>query len=222
MSDRGEKVRSWFYLGLVGAVVIGLAVTLFVVPYLTDRAQLNRIKDLPIDGLGVPAAAAGCQPRVTEKVTLDKSSRHVDNGTALTYDASPPAFGLHWSTPLTVKEYRTFFADDRPAKELLVHSLEHGYTIIWYDATLAADAAQIASLREIMAAFKVKDAVVAAPWNAADGGPFPAGSHLALTHWSDKDTEQGVWQYCTEVSGAAIKSFLVDYPHADGPEGGFA
>ena len=219
---RREKLRAWLYLALVGLVVLGIAAALFLVPYLRDRSQANRIKDLPIDDLGASAQDAGCKPPAFKKVTLSNTDRHVDNGTPLTYDEAPPAFGIHWAVPLAVSEYQVLFRENRPAKELLVHSLEHGYTVLWYDAKLAADPAQMQVLADVMAKFKVSDAVIAAPWTSKDGGAFPSGTHLALTHWSVADGERGVWQYCGGVSGAAIKSFIVDYPHADAPEGGFS
>lgn len=222
MAERRDKIRAWLYLGLVIAVVLGIAAVLFLLPVLKDRSQANRIKDLPIDHLGASAEDAGCRPQVTKKVTLRNSNRHVKNGTSLTYDEAPPAFGKHWAVPLAPSQYRTLFGADRPAKEQLVHSLEHGYTVIWYDATLAKDPDQMQVLSDIMSKFKVKDAVVAAPWTMKDGASFPSGTHLALTHWSVDGGEHGVWQYCTGVSGAAVKSFIIDYPHQDAPEGGFS
>ena len=53
---------------------------------------------------------------------------------------------------------------------------------------------------------------------------FPGGSHVALTHWSaggdvsDPSKQQGVWQYCGKASGAAVKSFMKEYPYTDSPE----
>lgn len=217
---RREKIRALAYLALVGFVVLGVAAALFLVPYLKDRSQANRIKDLPIDTIGGSAEQAGCKPVATKKVTLSNTGRHVKDGTVLSYEEAPPAYGKHWEVPLTSSEYQVLFREDRPAKEQLVHSLEHGYTVIWYDGTLAKDAEQLGTLERIMAEFKVKDAVIAAPWTPKDGAPFPAGTHLALTHWSVEDGENGIWQYCGGVSGAAIKEFIIDYPHADAPEGG--
>ncbi|MCX6395694.1 MAG: DUF3105 domain-containing protein [Propionibacteriales bacterium] len=218
-----EKVRAWLYLVLVALVVLGVTAAVFLVPYLKDRNQANRISDLPIDTLGATPEEAGCKPVATKKVRLSNVSRHVDNGQALTYDEAPPAFGKHWAVPLALSEYRVLFTvEDRPAKELLVHSLEHGYTVLWYDAVLARDPEQMQVLKDVMTEFQVKDAVVAAPWTAKDGGPFPAGTHVALTHWSVEDGEKGVWRYCGGVSGAAIKEFIIEYPHTDAPEGGFS
>lgn len=221
MAEGREKLRAWLYLGLVVAVVLGIVAALFLMPYLHDRSQENRIKALPLGNIGASEAAAGCQPRILKEVTLGRD-RHVDVGTSLTYPDAPPAFGIHWAVPLAENEYEVLFTDDRPAKEQLVHSLEHGYTVIWYDEDLARDPEQMKVLETVMSNFKVKDAVIAAPWTAADGGAFPEGTRLAMTHWSVEDGENGIWQYCAGVSGSAIQSFIIDYPHKDGPEGGFS
>ena len=51
-----------------------------------------------------------------------------------------------------------------------------------------------------------------------DGGPFPAGSHLALTHWTGPSKQQGVWEYCGKVSGAVANEFVSSYPKTNSPE----
>ena len=113
----------------------------------------------------------------------------------------------------------TFYTTtDRPAKELLVHSLEHGYTVIWYDETLAANGAAVADLKGIAAKYPLGDHVVIAPWTTTDGGPFPAGSHLALTHWTGPSKQQGVWEYCGKVSGTVAHEFVSSYPKTNSPE----
>ena len=46
-------------------------------------------------------------------------------------------------------ERKLYTADDRPELETLVHNLEHGYTILWYDETVAADDDAMTSSRAI-------------------------------------------------------------------------
>ncbi len=64
----------------------------------------------------------------------------------------------------------------------------------------------------------------AVPWTEEDGEPFPDGQHVAMTHWSvggedgDEGDQVGVWQYCSEVSGEALETFMIDYPYTDSPE----
>lgn len=51
---------------------------------------------------------------------------------------------------------------------------------------------------------------------AEQGGEFPDGMHIALTHWSADG--QAVHQYCSEPSGEALQQFMLDYPYTDSPE----
>jgi hypothetical protein len=63
---------------------------------------------------------------------------------------------------------------------------------------------------------------MAAPWTSKDGKDFPSGKHVALTHWTGPDNQQGVTQYCAGASGSVIKKFTTDYPADDAPEPGAA
>ncbi|WOI45580.1 DUF3105 domain-containing protein [Acidovorax sp. BLS4] len=88
------------------------------------------------------------QPRLVqwtypnELPKLWHNQNHVPVGTPVDYADAPPAFGAHWNeagvapAPFAKK----FYTDqDRPELEALVHNLEHGYTILWYDSTIAGD-----------------------------------------------------------------------------------
>lgn len=201
--------------GLVVAILIGLALT----KYVKDRNAGERVAGTPFAKIGVSRAAAACTPIRKVPYVVPAGGNHVPNGTPLTYPDSPPAFGKHWATPMSPTEYRTFYTPtDRPAKELLVHSLEHGYTVIWYDETLAANGAAVADLKDIAAKYPLGDHVVIAPWTSKDGTAFPAGSHVALTHWTGPSKQQGVWEYCGKVSGAVAHEFVSSYPKTNSPE----
>ncbi|MGH3362379.1 MAG: DUF3105 domain-containing protein, partial [Nocardioides sp.] len=145
------------------------------------------------------------------------------------YAESPPAFGPHWNEAgvAPAAADREFYTSDRPELESLVHNLEHGYNVLWYDETIASDEAALDEINGIAAKFSDDDnfrnKFIAAPWTSEDGDAFPDGQHIAMTHWSlGKETEKGeqvgVWQYCSEVSGAALETFMVDYPYTDSPE----
>ena len=75
---------------------------------------------------------------------------------------------------------RQFYtADDRPAMENLVHNLEHGYTILWYDDT--ATEAQISELKAIAArptsSPRREDKFIVSAWDPAYGA-LPGGQAL--------------------------------------------
>jgi hypothetical protein len=150
--------------------------------------------------------------------------------TQVIYQTAPAAYGAHWSYPDLAPapfDRKFYTADDRPELESLVHNLEHGYTLLWYDESVADDAEQLDEVKAIAGKFKANGGYnpnlkfIAAPWTAADeaeSGTFPDGTHVAFTHWSARGDEAGVFQYCGEPSGAALKAFMAEYPYTDSTE----
>ena len=68
-----------------------------------------------------------------------------------------------------------------------MHNLEHGYSLLWYDDTIADSSDQLAVVQAIAEKFegtKLTDKFIALPWTSDDGKAFPEGTHVALTHWS--------------------------------------
>ena len=129
---------------------------------------------------------------------------------------------------------RKFYtAQDRPALGTLVHNEEHGYTILWYDATAAKDSTQMDEIKAIANKFAgttdLRDKFKAVPWTSADGKPFPDGQHIAFTHWSvggatnaarGPTSRSASGSTAPSVSGAALKTYMDDYPFSDSPEPG--
>ncbi len=155
-------------------------------------------------------------------------------GTEIEYPDAPPAFGQHYPEPDGM-ERKLYTEEDRPPLGKLVHNLEHGYTILWYDQSVADDGGQMDELRgiadKLQGTGSLRLKFKAVPWLSSDedGKKFPDGQHVAMTHWSkggvgDDATEKpvGVFQYCSGVSGAALKNFMLDYPYLDSPEPGGA
>jgi len=193
--------------------------------------DLRKFQGIDLASIGAPAAACG---DITTEQT-DGNQDHEPVPTQITYSTAPPAFGPHWSeqnvapAPFGRKFYT---AKDRPELEALVHNLEHGYTILWYDDSIADDADALNVIEGIADKFDSSDnpqfKFIAAPWTAEDedeSGTFPDGMHVAISHWSaggsgesDTDKQVGVFQYCSEPSGAALKDFILDYPYSDSPE----
>lgn len=223
--ERAEKRRTTMIIAaavVVGLVIVGLA----AYPLLKDARTQSELGGRDLAGLGVPAADAGCTEVTATKA--EGSADHRPEGEALEYDASPPSAGPHYPTwaPMTRKFYTP---QDRPEVGYLVHNLEHGYNVLWYDESLAEDDDQLAVVKAIAQKFPGTDfenKFIAAPWTAEDGEPFPDGAKVALTHWSLGDTngnpegQQGITQYCDEVSGEAVADFVEDYPYTDSPEPG--
>jgi len=118
---------------------------------------------------------------------------------------------------------------DRPELGQLLHNLEHGFAILWYDETAAKDAEMMDDIRGIASKLSgtenLRNKFKAVPWTKEDGKAFPEGQHIALTRWSnggigetDPAKQVGVWQYCSAPSGAALEEFMEKYPYMDSPE----
>ncbi len=211
--------------GLIAVIILGLA----IYPIIKRNLDLREFNDLNLQEIG--AKASVCQD-VTKR-PADGSAEHVDENQQIDDPDAPPAFGSHWNVaglaPATF-ERKFYTAGDRPELESLVHNLEHGYTILWYDETVAEDDDMLNTIEGIADKFTSDDEnfrlkFIAAAWTSEDGKDFPEGQHIAFSHWSaggngetDPTKQEGVWQYCSEPSGAAVKTFMDDFPYTDSPE----
>lgn len=217
---RKERLRGFAIFGAAAVVVIGL-IAAALVPYLKDRAADRELADADLASLGVSQSAAGCRAPTTKTAT--GNNEHLNPGTPISYPDHPPAFGKHWGNFLYGSEIRTFYSrQDRPELERMVHSLEHGHTIVWYDDSVKAGSADYEALQQITSKLGVDSYIMAAPYDRADGGAFPDGAHIAMTHWTGPQDQKGVWQYCDKVSGSVVDSFVKKYPKEDTPEPGAA
>ena len=178
----------------------------------------------PAAGQGLVGIGSDATCQDDELIPASGGGDHVE--TDVTYKTAPPAFGPHRPIWEQVAAGRKFYeAGDRPEVESLVHNLEHGYTILWYDQTVADDSDALDAVEEIADKFPgpavAEGKFIAVPWLAADGDPFPDGSHVALSHWSikgDGETGQGVIRYCSGPSGAEVDDFMATWPYSDSPE----
>ena len=219
-----EKRRGLMIVGVCVAIAL-LIVGAAAYQPIKNWWDLREFRGLDIAEIGVAASECGD----IETADATGEGEHL-NGQQLTYEESPPAFGPHWAEDGAPAPFeRKFYTEsDRPELEALVHNLEHGYTILWYDETIAEDAAAVTELRGLASKFADSDnqrsKFIAAPWTSDDGDPFPDDQHVAFTHWSiggdgePKGEQTGVTQYCPATSGEALETFMLDYPYLDSPE----
>lgn len=142
--------------------------------------------------IGVAESRAGC----SDIETYDEQGRdHVEEGTQIEYESIPPTSGPHygnWADP-------GFYSSAMPP-ERLVHNLEHGQLVIWFDPAAPAD------VRDDIEAF-VDDnpvAILAAPYDQVPEGNF------TITAW-------GAAMSCEQLSEAALADFREEY-QGRGPE----
>ena len=219
-----EKRRGMMIVGVcvvISLLIVGAAAYRPV----KDWWELRQFNDVDLASIGAPASVCG---EVVKKDAKGESD-HRTTGEQITYEDAPPAFGPHWNeagvAPAPIDK-RFYTDEDRPELESLVHNLEHGYTILWYDDTIADDPDKLIQVEGIAKKLDVSDSnfrfkFIAAPWTSDDveeSKAFPEGQHIAFSHWVGGDKTQGIWQYCSEPSGEALAEFMKDYPYTDSPE----
>jgi Protein of unknown function (DUF3105) len=201
------------------AALVGVGILAVVALVLGTAGFLRAVDSTaePLSSFGVPAAQAGCTAVIEDPTT--GTGEHIGPGTAepdrtrVDYPTNPPSSGAHLATP-TFPNLPYYTTRDVPAVERLVHNLEHGYTIAWYDPALPeSDLDQLSELAAQIRA-DTEPKFIAAPWDTTRGG-LPDDAAIALSHWG---REVGYRQYCQALSGEAIEAFVVAHPASDSPE----
>lgn len=220
-----ERRRLFLFSGVIGLVaLVIIGVTGWSL--WNERQQEQAVADKNLAEFGVAEAAAGCSP--VQEQPASGGADHIEPPQPIEYDQAPPASGPHRPTWATF-ERKFYTAEDRPEVGILVHNLEHGYNILWYDETVARDPQRLAEIEQLATKFEGSDrdpdnAFIAAPWTRQDGGSFPQGKHVALTHWyADPDTgadEKAVTRYCEQMSGAVVDEFMQQWDQSEAREGG--
>ena len=226
---RAERRRLLIVIGACVAVIaiIGAAVAWAVV------GEQNK-KNEALASISGDVSAAACDPVTNDPAS--GSSEHVGPGTnqpdmtKVQYATVPPSSGKHFATPALDKR-RVYTTADAPAVETLVHNLEHGYTILWYDRSVEKEqASNFAALSTKVNAMKESaNKFIITPWDPAYGA-FPAGKKYALSHWSadvDQSTGQvsnqmGHRQLCGGLNTTVVEDFVKKFPWSSAPEPGAA
>lgn len=136
---------------------------------------------------------AGCGP-VEEHD--DEGQEHVD--TPPPYGTNPPTSGPHLQTPSS----GGFFDEDAPITPgALVHNLEHGQIVFWYDPE--APQGVIDALEAVVD--EQPEALIAVPWDDIE-----SPSTFAMTAWTRS-------QHCRQVSPEVVDAFRAEF-QGKGPE----
>jgi hypothetical protein len=191
------------------AIVVVVAVVAVVLTRPEEQSQASvQAADL-LATSDAEAAAAGCTDAadVGPYQPEDQDQAHVgtaDGPAAMpalsTYPSQPPASGPHAPTTLAAGVYSS-----PPPMDALVHSLEHGAAIVWYDPDASGPA--LAEIQDFYRDADVGSRVVVAPYDYPDegeAGALPPGSQMALVSWHHVET-------CTEANLAAAFGFTARY-----------
>jgi uncharacterized protein DUF3105 len=85
-----------------------------------------------------PLASAKDPGKYPEEQLPDQGRNHIDRGQPHEpYISNPPASGSHYGDKMVPVQEGFYDEANRQIDEDVVHSMEHGYVIIWYDCTKA-------------------------------------------------------------------------------------
>ncbi len=116
----------------------------------------------------------GIRPPLGEIVSAEAAGQHIGlNTPPPPYDTDPPTSGSHYANPLPAGFYDETSPEvtDLPNPEgFIVHALEHGYVVFWYNCTLVSEQECSNIKSQLRAALDEAGnlKVIAFPWATAD------------------------------------------------------
>ncbi|WP_436923366.1 DUF3105 domain-containing protein [Halosimplex amylolyticum] len=133
VADRESASEGGFPLGpavLVGLLVFSGALVIYVTFLMGGSGGTASASGLPDSG----------DDSVISQVETEESegNRHVSGGTDINYETVPPTSGTHYGGSTVSAGFYT----DRQELGSLVHSLEHGAVIVYYDPAEISDAGE--------------------------------------------------------------------------------
>jgi hypothetical protein len=196
-ASTGLALPDWRLLAIAGVLVVGAILVVLVLIFGSGPAA-NAGVQLPDDG----------QTHITEGTDCRSSAGAAECGTD-PYSSLPATSGPHWGTPANWGVYSTPQAESQ-----LIHNLEHGGVVIWYDPELI-DAEGIAELEQFVRAQNATGVsgrykFIVSPWGGEETLPSP----VVATSWR--------WVLeLEEADAAAIDEFAREhYGLAPEPNGG--
>jgi hypothetical protein len=187
----------WRVLAIAGVLGVGAILVVLVLIFGSGPAA-NAGLQLPDDG----------QTHITEGTDCRSSAGAAECGTD-PYSSLPATSGPHWGTPANWGVYSTPQAESQ-----LIHNLEHGGVVIWYDPE-QVDAEGVAELEQFVRTQNASGVsgrykFIVSPW----GGAEPLPSPVVATSWR--------WLLeLEEADTAAIDEFAREhYGVAPEPNGG--
>jgi Protein of unknown function (DUF3105) len=196
-ASTGLALPDWRLLAIAGVLGVGAILVVLVLIFGSG----------PAANAGVQLADDG-QTHITQGTDCRSSAGAAECGTD-PYSSLPATSGPHWGTPANWGVYSTPQAESQ-----LIHNLEHGGVVIWYDPE-QVDAEAVAELERFVRAQNATGVsgrykFIVSPW----GGEDPLPSPVVATSWR--------WMLELEdADTAAIDEFAREhYGVAPEPNGG--
>lgn len=160
------SLPDWRLLAIGGVLLIGVVIIILVV-VMGGTPNPNDGATQPNDG----------QTHIADGSTCRSTDAPAECG-ADPYSSLPATSGPHWNTPAAWGAYSTAQNESQ-----VIHNLEHGGIVIWYDPE-ALDDAQVAELSsyvegQVAAGISGRFKFIVSPW----GGAEDLGSPVVVTAW---------------------------------------
>ena len=209
--------------GVGGAVVLGVVGAVF---FLNRPKALSVQQQRTINRAQRAASAAGCTGVTTVRTYPNNLDRtHIGAAEApqppplSSYPSRPPASGPHLSSTQPSGVY-----PEPPDVYAVMHSLEHGAAVIWYDPKAERNP-QLQTIKDFYGDPANGDHIIVAPYNYPDqgqAGRLPEGKQMVLTAWHHE-------QACDQPNFEVARGFTLQYAtnaqaayRGDAPEAGGA
>ena len=145
--------------------------------------------------IGVAKADAACGDVVPE----DEKKVRAQHVAGQVQYPNPPSSGDHNGTPAP-GNIRFYARDTDRAPEQIVHNLEHGYTVVWYDDDLPQE--EVDMLQSVARSIADDNRkFIVFPWIR---GKFEGDKNIGIASWARM-------QLCGKVSGEVIEAFSDEY-----------
>jgi len=207
MARRRTARRSGVWLAAAVAIAV---VVLLIVRSSGKAGSLNGEERKLVAQAPAAATAAGCGGVTTVKPYNPKSQDRTHIGAQggpatmpplSSYRTQPPTSGPHNSTPLAAGQYA-----DPPPVDQVIHSLEHGAVVIWYDPS-ALSSKELTDLQTFFLKSGEGGKVIIAPYNYPNqgaAGKLPTGKQMVIVAWHRMEV-------CTKVSLPVAFDFVYHY-----------
>lgn len=154
--------RPWLW------IVVGIGVLTLIAAVGVFQSSQTSLEAQPLPKRGDPELLKNVQSFPSE------GTEHVSEGTQLAYNTNPPTSGRHYGRETPAG----FYVEPRPAGNL-VHSLEHGAVVIYYDPTKLTDEIRESLTRFVQAHRNSWASVIVVP----NSDPTPEAPFI-LTAWT--------------------------------------
>jgi hypothetical protein len=119
------------------------------------------------------------RPLPGEEVPVMADVTHVQEGTDPgPYNSNPPTSGRHYASTLDPGFYESGEVNDPHPEGFLVHNLEHGYVIFWYNCSILSEV-ECSTLKDQIRGVMTAEnnlKVIAFPWESTD-------NPVVMTSW---------------------------------------